>query len=50
MVRIRKLLDRPELLEPGVASELKARWVKFQAQCIKDIPTVMNGYLHFNPR
>lgn len=50
MVRIRKLLDRPELLEPGVASELKARWVKFQAQCIKDIPTVMNRYLHFNPR
>jgi hypothetical protein len=50
MVRIRKLLDRPELLEPGVASELKARWVKFQAQCIKDIPEVMNGYLRFNPR
>lgn len=50
MVRIRKLLDRPELLEPALASELKARWVKFQAQCIENIPTVMNRYLHFNPR
>jgi hypothetical protein len=49
MVRIRKLLDRPELLEPSVASDLKSRWVKFQAQCLQNIPEVMNRYLRFNP-
>lgn len=44
MVGIRKLLDRPELLEPSLLSELKARWVKFQGQCIESIPVVMNRY------
>lgn len=50
MFRIRKLLDRPDLLEPSVLNDLKARWTKFQAQCIDSVPEVMNRYARFNPR
>ena len=50
MVRIRKLLDSPELLDEVVYANLKTRWTNFQAQCIDNVPEVMNRYLHFNPR
>jgi hypothetical protein len=50
MVRIRKLLDSPELLDEVVYANLKTRWTNFQGQCIDNVPEVMNRYLHFSPR